>query len=374
MERTKYTPKRLLSLLLALIMLLGMFPTAVFAADDDTPITLTTTQHHDNKNVEFDALHWTNNNAQIGFAYSINTIGGKEEETNTVTLLFDGFTPGTNHVKGDKLNMNLRIKSAPYRIGLICALSESSATVGNTTTTKNSQVSDVRDWTFNGVEAVVGEDGTASFSVKVQAKFTKAVDRVNFADETLTIEKTVKITNLFPTADHYSITYNMNMNDGSDTVHSTEYVPKENSGATRPADPTREGYIFGGWYEDKACTPGKEANFGSQITKDTIFYAKWTAVAQTHTVSFVADVTGVSQMPDAIIVENNTKIPADKVPTVDPIREGYKFKYWSTTANGATAYTFEDTITADVKLYPVWEREKVNITWTNNNTTGATWT
>ena len=291
-----------------------------------------------------------------------------------MTLLFDGFTPGTNHVKGDKLNMNLRIKSAPYRIGLICALSESSATVGNTTTTKNSQVSDVRDWTFNGVEAVVGEDGTASFSVKVQAKFTKAVDRVNFADETLTIEKTVKITNLFPTADHYSITYNMNMNDGSDTVHSTEYVPKENSGATRPADPTREGYIFGGWYEDKACTPGKEANFGSQITKDTIFYAKWTAVAQTHTVSFVADVTGVSQMPDAIIVENNTKIPADKVPTVDPIREGYKFKYWSTTANGATAYTFEDTITADVKLYPVWEREKVNITWTNNNTTGATWT
>ena len=33
MERTKYTPKRLLSLLLALIMLLGMLPTAVFAAD-----------------------------------------------------------------------------------------------------------------------------------------------------------------------------------------------------------------------------------------------------------------------------------------------------------------------------------------------------
>ena len=31
MERTKYTPKRLLSLLLALIMLLGMFPTAALA-------------------------------------------------------------------------------------------------------------------------------------------------------------------------------------------------------------------------------------------------------------------------------------------------------------------------------------------------------
>ena len=372
MERTKYTPKRLLSLLLALIMLFGMFPTAVFAADGDTPITLTTTPHNDEADIEFDALHWTNNNAQIGFAYSINTIGGKEEETNTVTLLFDGFTPGTNNVKGANLNMNLRIKSAPYRIGLICALSESSATVGNTTTTKNSQVSDVRDWTFNGVEAVVGEDGTASFSVKVQAKFTKAVDRVNFADETLTIEKTVTIKNLFPTADHYSITYNMN--DGSNTVHSTEYVPKENRGATRPADPTRAGCIFGGWYEDKDCTPGKEANFGAQITKDTTFYAKWTAVAQTHTVSFVADVTGVSQMPDAIIVEHDKTIPADKVPTVPPIREGYKFLHWTDNLTTKTVYNFAQTITADVKLYPVWEREKVNITWTNNNTTGATWT
>ncbi len=37
MERTKYTPKRLLSLLLALIMLLGMLPTAVFAAEAMLP-------------------------------------------------------------------------------------------------------------------------------------------------------------------------------------------------------------------------------------------------------------------------------------------------------------------------------------------------
>lgn len=39
MERTKYTPKRLLSLLLALIMLLGMFPTATLAAGTgDEPV------------------------------------------------------------------------------------------------------------------------------------------------------------------------------------------------------------------------------------------------------------------------------------------------------------------------------------------------
>ncbi len=35
-EQTRWTPKRLLSLLLALVMLLGMMPTAVFAADNET--------------------------------------------------------------------------------------------------------------------------------------------------------------------------------------------------------------------------------------------------------------------------------------------------------------------------------------------------
>lgn len=40
MERTKYTPKRLLSLLLALIMLLGMMPTAALAAEPAGGIVL----------------------------------------------------------------------------------------------------------------------------------------------------------------------------------------------------------------------------------------------------------------------------------------------------------------------------------------------
>ena len=369
MERTKYTPKRLLSLLLALIMLLGMFPTAVFAADGETSTTLTPTPHDDKDAIEFDALHWNDDNAQIGSAYSTSTSSsGEEQIINTVTLLFDGFNPGTNHVAGETLDMNLRIKSEPCGNGLICALSESSAEVGNTTTTKNSQVGDVRDWTFDSVKATVKADGTASFDVKVQAKFTQAATGLNFAGETLTIEKKVTIKNLFPTADHYSITYNMN--DGSNTVHSTEYVPKENSGAIRPADPTRENHIFGGWYKDTLCT--QEADFGSQITGDTTFYAKWTEVAQTHTVSFVADVTGVSQMPDAIIVEHDKTIPGEKVPTVPPIREGYKFLHWTDNLTTKTVYNFAQTIMADVKLYPVWEREKVKITWPAGTSAGVT--
>ena len=43
MERTKYTPKRLLSLLLALIMLLGMFPTAALATVMETKVNTAST-------------------------------------------------------------------------------------------------------------------------------------------------------------------------------------------------------------------------------------------------------------------------------------------------------------------------------------------
>lgn len=43
--------------------------------------------------------------------------------------------------------------------------------------------------------------------------------------------------------------------------------------AKRPQDPTKESFVFGGWYEDKDCT--KEYDFSKLLTKDTVIYAKW---------------------------------------------------------------------------------------------------
>ena len=42
----------------------------------------------------------------------------------------------------------------------------------------------------------------------------------------------------------------------------------------KPADPTRSGYTFDGWYTDAACTAAY--NFSSGVTDDLILYAKWT--------------------------------------------------------------------------------------------------
>ena len=44
---------------------------------------------------------------------------------------------------------------------------------------------------------------------------------------------------------------------------------------TPPSPPTADGYTFGGWYEDKACTD--KWNFSTDsVKKDTTLYAKWT--------------------------------------------------------------------------------------------------
>ena len=48
------------------------------------------------------------------------------------------------------------------------------------------------------------------------------------------------------------------------------------SSVTKPADPTKSGYTFGGWYKDSMLqTPWDFAN--GTVTADTTLYAKWTA-------------------------------------------------------------------------------------------------
>lgn len=47
-----------------------------------------------------------------------------------------------------------------------------------------------------------------------------------------------------------------------------------NGSVTKPADPTREGYTFAGWYTDAACT--KTYDFATAVTSDLTLYAKWT--------------------------------------------------------------------------------------------------
>ena len=64
---------------------------------------------------------------------------------------------------------------------------------------------------------------------------------------------------------------NFNLN-GSDAQIDTQIVDK-NGKATQPTDPTRNGYIFMGWYTD--AEGATKFDFNTPITENITLYAKW---------------------------------------------------------------------------------------------------
>lgn len=50
---------------------------------------------------------------------------------------------------------------------------------------------------------------------------------------------------------------------------------RANAAATKPANPTRSGYVFAGWYTDEACTAAYD--FTKPVTDNITLYAKWEA-------------------------------------------------------------------------------------------------
>ena len=69
-----------------------------------------------------------------------------------------------------------------------------------------------------------------------------------------------------------SWTISFNSNGGS--ACDTKFVATADGKLVKPADPTREGYTFGGWYTDEACTQAYD--FSTPVTADLTLYAKWT--------------------------------------------------------------------------------------------------
>lgn len=54
---------------------------------------------------------------------------------------------------------------------------------------------------------------------------------------------------------------------------------RANLPATKPDDPTKEGYNFGGWYTDAAFTTEYKFTESEKVTQDMPLYAKWTKEA-----------------------------------------------------------------------------------------------
>ncbi len=73
------------------------------------------------------------------------------------------------------------------------------------------------------------------------------------------------------TVNEYAVAFDANGHGTAPAAQTVKYGDK----ATKPADLTATGYVFGGWFTDAACT--KAYDFGSAVEGDLTLYAKWTA-------------------------------------------------------------------------------------------------
>lgn len=110
---------------------------------------------------------------------------------------------------------------------------------------------------------LIENEGTNVFTVKYQE--TNPYD----ADEIISFTKTFTVEGYIPNEETYRVSFD---SMGGSVVESITGVA-EGETITLPNPPTKEGFVFGGWYRDTSCkVPFTET---SKVTKDITLYAKW---------------------------------------------------------------------------------------------------
>lgn len=91
--------------------------------------------------------------------------------------------------------------------------------------------------------------------------------------------------------------------------------------------PSREGYIFEGWYTDESLTAGPVTSFSANTLSDITFYAKWVEESEPDMVSttLINEAHGISVSG---IMSPNVKLMVEKLKEgnldFDKIKESYK--------------------------------------------------
>ncbi len=130
---------------------------------------------------------------------------------------------------------------------------------------------------------------------------------------------------------------------------------------TAPANPSKTGYTFGGWYSDAALN--LPYSFGNMPTSNFTIYAKWTA--NNYTITFEenggSSVTDITQAYLSAVTE-----PAN------PTRDGYTFGGWYSDVALTTAYTFGTMPLNGITLYAKWTVNNYTITFEENGGSSVT--
>ena len=173
-------------------------------------------------------------------------------------------------------------------------------------------------WSVGGVEKAVGDKITVTANTTVTA-----------------VWENIPVT-------YYTVTFDSN-GGSAVTAQSIEAGQK----ATKPADPTKDGYDFKGW-----TLNGSAYDFNTAVNGNITLVATWEqqqVVPTTYTVSFAAN-GGTGTMADVTGISGEYTLPENGFTAPD----GKQFKAWSVDGN-EKAVGDKITVTADTTVTAVWE-------------------
>ncbi len=154
------------------------------------------------------------------------------------------------------------------------------------------------------------------------------------------------------TIDQHTVTYDANGGAPTPAPETVDY----GSNATKPSDPSYEGYNFDGWYINDTLV-----TWPYTVTADVTMVAHWDRI---YTATFNAD--GGTPVPSNVSGVAGTSVSKP----ADPAKNGFEFKGWQ--INGADV-TWPYTINAtdgDVTIVAVWE-QLYTVTFDYNGGTGT---
>lgn len=386
MERTKYTPKRLLSLLLALIMLLGMFPTATLAAGTgDEPVVTPYVKTFEGLTFEFtldvpERPFFRYGEKRVDVHYTIT----KSNDNNMVSEL-------TEFKNGEVAPVNVTAKASDEKY---------SAVTHKVVNKKGENVKVFDPGTvlasgnFTYIQGIADGDVDANGKLEFvfYAKFIAAwKDQDGLQHSTgdyvtsgsVDVAK-IRVSNLQA---GYSVSYNDGGYTGAAGIpKEVEYTIGDNAltqSYTLPSvTPTLAGCTFKGWRSNewkKTDENGNELTGDAalfqpgdtveKVPSDTVLTAVWKENASEHKVEFYHNFPDGSDetLFTTVHVADGEGAENPGAPYKHP--EGYIFKDWCVKAEDGgkvtlTPYDFAAPVTEDIKLYADWTQVTEETTYT----------
>ncbi len=230
----------------------------------------------------------------------------KEQEGGKVTYVVNFNTDGGNSVSNQIINKDGTITKPqdPVRDGykFLGWYSNNVLFDFNTPITKNLEL--VAKWEKAKDNSTTGTTTTTKKNDTTSSTTKKTTTKKNDTTNTTTTKKTTTTTT---EAKKYTVKFDSN---GGSKVSSKEVT--SGSKVTKPSNPTRTGYKFGGW-----TLNNKAYDFNSKVTSNITLVAKWTA--KTYTVK-VSSVDEYSPARILSVYEDGSKISFKQINYTDGLK------------------------------------------------------